>query len=67
MDRRCRTGEIENLIDLHEQGMGDVVAKELEGLVTEQMLDIASRAGEEIVDAENLATGIEQTVAKMRA
>lgn len=51
VDGRCRAGEVEDLVDLHEQRMGDVVAKQLEGLVAEQMLDIAPGAGEETVDA----------------
>jgi hypothetical protein len=43
--------------------MGDVVAEQLEGLVAEQMLEIALGANEEIVDAEDLAAGLEQAVA----
>ena len=45
VDGRCRASEVEDLVDLHEQRMGDVVAKQLEGLVAEQMLDIALGAG----------------------
>jgi hypothetical protein len=41
------------------------VAKQLEGLVAEQMLDIAPGAGEEIVDEKNLAAGLEQPLAQM--
>jgi hypothetical protein len=63
VDRRSRASEIEDLVDLNEQRMGDVVTEQLEGLVAEQMLDIASGAGEEIVDAEDLAAGIEQVLA----
>jgi hypothetical protein len=47
--------------------MGDVVAQELKALVIEQMLDVVPRSGEEVVDAENLATGREQTLAEMGA
>jgi hypothetical protein len=45
--------------------MGDVVAEQLEGLVTEQVLDIAPRAGKEVVDAKDLAAGVEQSLAQM--
>jgi hypothetical protein len=65
VNRGCRTGEIENLVDLHEEGMGDVVAKELEARVIEQMLYVASCASEEVVDTEHLTTAFKQAVAQM--
>jgi hypothetical protein len=65
VNRGCRTGEIENLVDLHEEGMGDVVAKELDALVIEQMLYVASCASEEVVDTEHLTTAFKQAVAQM--
>jgi hypothetical protein len=45
--------------------MGYVVAKQLKALVIEQMLDVAARTGEKIVDAKHLATAIEQLLAEM--
>ena len=54
VNRRSRARQIEDLVHLDEQRMGDVVAQELETLVIEEMLDIAPRAGEEIVDAQDL-------------
>jgi hypothetical protein len=65
VDRRSRAGEIENLIDLYEERVRDVVAEQLEGLVTEQVLDIAPRARKEVVDAKDLAAGVEQPLAQM--
>ena len=46
--------------------MGDVVAQQLEALVIEEVLDVASRAGKEIVDAEHLAAALEQPVGEVR-
>jgi hypothetical protein len=43
------------------------VAHQLETRMTEQVLDIAARAGEEIVDAEHFIAVGEQAVARMRA
>jgi hypothetical protein len=39
--------------------MGDVVAQQFKSLVIEQMFNIASGSGEEVVDAEDLATSFE--------
>ena len=46
--------------------MGDVVAQQLEALVVEEVLDVASCAGEEVVDAENLAAAFEQPIGEVR-
>jgi hypothetical protein len=43
------------------------VAHQFEARVADQVLDVAPRAGEEIVDAEDLGALGEQAVAKMRA
>ena len=48
-------------------GMGDVVTQKLEAFVIEEMLDIAARAGEEIIHAEDLLPPRQQLLAKMRA
>jgi hypothetical protein len=47
--------------------MGDVVAQQFEPLVIEQMFDIASSPGEEVVDAEDLAASFQQLLAEVRA
>jgi hypothetical protein len=36
--------------------MGNIVAQHLKVLVTKKMLDIASRAGKEIIDTKDLAS-----------
>lgn len=67
MDGRGRTGEVEDLIHLDEQRMRDVVTQKLEAFVVEEMRDVAARAREEIIDAENLAARLEQPVTEVRA
>jgi hypothetical protein len=46
--------------------MRDVVTKQLEAFVIQQVLNVATRAGEEVIDAEYLASGVEQLVCEMR-
>ena len=43
------------------------MAHQLETLVTDQMLDIAARAGEEIIDAKDFMALAEQALAEMGA
>ncbi len=57
MNRRCRAGQIINLIDLHEERMRDIVAKQFKMLMVQQMFDVPAGAGKKIIDAEDLATG----------
>jgi hypothetical protein len=56
VDRRGRTGEIVDLVHLDVEREADVVAEELEARIGVEMVDVALRAGEEIVDAQNLVT-----------
>ena len=66
MNGRRGASEIENLVHLDEERMGDVVAQELETLVVEEMLDVAPRAGEKI-NAQDLLPPRQQLFTKMRA
>jgi hypothetical protein len=43
------------------------MADQLEMLVVEQMLDVAARAAEEVVDADDVGAALQQPVAQMRA
>jgi len=45
----------------------DVVPHEFEALVREEMRDVLFPAGEQIVDADDFVTVLEQTIAQMRA
>ena len=67
MDRRGRAGEIVNLVDLQIERERDVVPDHLEMFVIEQLLDVASSAGKEIIDTNHHCAISEQALAKMRA
>ena len=47
--------------------LDDVVANELELRIIPEVLDVALRAGEEIVEAQNLVPVVEQPVAQVRS
>ena len=67
MDRGSRAGEIVDLIDLDVERERHIVAHEVEVLVLDEMLDVAPRAGEEIIDAQHIGAFPQQPLAKMRA
>ena len=67
VDGRGRTGEIVDLVDLEIDREGHVVADQFEVLVVEQMLDIGARAGEKIVEADDVGALVQQAFAQMRA
>ena len=67
MDRRCGAGEIVDLIHFDKQRMRHIVPQEFEIPVVEQMMNIATLAGEKIIDAENFVAALENSVAKMGA
>jgi hypothetical protein len=48
---RGRAGEIVDLIDFDVERERYIVANQLKPMVIEQMIDVASRAGEEVIDA----------------
>jgi hypothetical protein len=54
-----------DLIALQENRQSDIVPNELEPLVIEKVLDIALRAGEEIIDRHHLMTLPKQHVTEM--
>jgi hypothetical protein len=67
VNRRGRTGEIVDLVDLHIERKRNVVPHQVEVLVIEEMLDVASRAGEKVVRAENVGAKLDQALTEMRA
>ena len=56
-----------DLVDLHRHLLGDVVAHQLEAVVVEQVLDVGARAGEEVVEADDLVAFVQQPLAQVRA
>ena len=67
MDRRCRTSQIVDLIRLDIERQRHIVTYQIEAVVIDHAIDIAARAGEIIVDADDVGPIFEQTLAKMRA
>ena len=48
---RGRTGEVVDLIDFDVERERHIVTNQLKPMVIEQMIDVAPRAGEEVIDA----------------
>ena len=67
VDGRSWTGEIVDLVDLKIDRECHIVANELKAFVIEQMLDVATHASEEIVEANDFRTFFQQPFAQMRA
>ena len=67
MNGRRGARQIVDLVDLHVEREGHVVADQFETLVVQQMLDIAARAAEEIIDADDVGALRKQPLAKVRA
>lgn len=63
--RRCRAGEIVNLVDFHIEHETDIVTNEIKALMVEQVLDIAPAAGKKIIATDDLVAGIEQSLAQV--
>jgi hypothetical protein len=66
VDRQGRTREIVNLIDFDIKRQGDVVPDQFEMRMTDQVFDVASCPGEEIVDAEDARPVRQQALAQVR-
>ena len=65
MDGRCRAGEVVDLVHLHVERKGDVVAHEFEVRVVQQVHDVAPRAGVEVVHAQHVITVGQQPLAQV--
>jgi hypothetical protein len=66
MNRRCRTGEVVDFIDLDVQRKGHVVAHEFEARIRMKMFDVALGSGEEVIHAKNFMSIRQQPVDQMR-
>ncbi len=65
--RRRGAGQVEDLVDLHGQRVFHVVAEQLETRVGQQMRHIGPRAGEEVVQADDVVAFGDQAFAQVRA
>jgi len=54
MDGRGRAPKIVNLVDFNVEGVCDIVSKQLEVPMVEQVLDIPAGPGVEIIDTQHL-------------
>ena len=55
----CRTGEVIDLVNFQPDWHGDVVSNQLEVGLVEQVADVCFLAGEEIVQANHVVTGLD--------
>ena len=67
MNRRGRTGEVVDFVDLDIERKRHVVAHQLEARMAEHVLDVALRAGKEIVEAQHIVPALDQPVAQVTA
>ena len=67
MDGRGRAGQVVDLVHLHVEGEGDVVAHQLEVGVVEQVGDVVLGAGEEVIDADDVMAVGEEAFAEVTA
>ena len=65
MNRRCRTGQIVDSINLKFEGIDHIMTHELKTDIIEQMLDVLLTASEKIIQADDLAVLLNQTIAQM--
>ena len=64
---RGGAGQVVDLVDLEEERLGDVVPDKLELVVVEQMLDVLSPAGEEVVQADDVMAVRKKPLAEVGA
>ncbi|RAL43548.1 hypothetical protein DM860_012689 [Cuscuta australis] len=62
MNRRCRAGEVVDLVNLEEKGLDDVVPDELEPGVAEVVHHVLLPPGEEVVDDDHAVASGHQAV-----
>jgi len=67
MDGRGWTGEIIDLVHFDIEGKGDVVPKQLEAWFVDEVRDVPTPPGEEVIDAENFMSEAQQAFAEVAA
>jgi hypothetical protein len=66
VDGRGRAGEVVDLIDFYVERERHIVTDQLKPMVIEQVIDVAARAGEEVIDAYDDSTIREQPLTEVR-
>ena len=64
MNRRCRTGQVVDFVDLDIERESHIVAHQLEVRVIEQVNDVVFAAGEEVIDADDVVAFFKQTAGR---
>jgi hypothetical protein len=64
---RSRASEVEDSIDLRLERIDDVVPEEFKSPLLQQVLDVTSAPGKEVVQAYYFVALVEQTLAKVTA
>ena len=59
MDGRGGAGKVIDLIDLYVEGKANIVAHELKVWKGEEMLNVVTRTGVAVIDAENFMTPLQ--------
>jgi hypothetical protein len=67
VDRRRRTRQVVDFVDLHIKRKGNVVANKFKIRIPDQRSDISLGPRIEIVDTEDIVPILEETLAEMRA
>jgi hypothetical protein len=67
VDGRGRASEVVDLIDFDVERERHIVTDQLKPMVIEQVIDVAPRAGEEVIDAYDDSTIREQPLTEVRA
>src|SRR5262249_49567376 len=67
VDRRSRASEIVDFVRLHVERKRDVMTEKLEARMGMEMLHVAFRAGEQVVDAEHLVPLLQQAIDQVRS
>ena len=67
MHRRSRAGQIVDLVDLHVEREGHVMAHEFEAGMVVQVIDVALVASEKVIETQHLVTLRQQTIDQVRA
>jgi hypothetical protein len=67
VDRRSRTGQVENLIDFNNKRKGNIVPQKFEMGIINKVNDVITRAGKEIIDTQHIVPIPKQALAKMRS
>jgi hypothetical protein len=65
MDRRCRTGEVVNPVHFYLKGIDYIMSHQFKIFIIQQMGDVFTAAGKEIVQADNFLALLDKAFTQM--